>query len=108
MELIVHPYVDAVIYLGLGIQSNQARMMREGRFYPDHGLERIVAYHERQDERFAEAAHELSSAPASRSWSPPNSRSPIRTTPVRPRCVHSVGSATRAASEPPRPWSPGA
>ena len=23
--------------------------MREGRFYPDHGLERIVAYHERQD-----------------------------------------------------------
>ncbi len=55
-----HPDVDAVIYLGLGIQSNQARMMREGRFYPDHGLERIVAYHQRQDERFAEAAHELS------------------------------------------------
>ncbi len=54
-----HPDVDAVIYLGIGIQSNQARMMREGRFYPDHGLERIVAYHERQDERFAEAAHEL-------------------------------------------------
>ena len=59
-----HPEVDAVIYLGLGIQSNQARMMREGRFYPDHGLERIVAYHERQDERFAEAAHELSVANA--------------------------------------------
>lgn len=55
-----HPDVHAVIYLGLGIQSNQARMMREGRFYPDHGLERIVAYHERQDERFAEAADELS------------------------------------------------
>jgi acetyltransferase len=61
MELIAtHPDVDAMIYLGIGIQSNQARMMREGRFYPDHGLERIVAYHERQDERFAEAAHELS------------------------------------------------
>ncbi len=57
-----HPDVDAVIYLGIGIQSNQARMMREGRFYPDHGLERIVAYHQRQDERFAEAAHELSVA----------------------------------------------
>ena len=55
-----HPDVDAMIYLGLGIQSNQARMMRDGRFYPDHGLERIVAYHERQDERFAEAAVELS------------------------------------------------
>jgi acyl-CoA synthetase (NDP forming) len=61
MELIAaHPDVHAIVYLGLGIQSNQARMMREGRFYPDHGLERIVAYHERQDERFAEAAHELS------------------------------------------------
>jgi len=54
-----HPAVDAVIYLGIGIQSNQARLMREGRFYPDHGLERIVAYHERQDARFAEAAAEL-------------------------------------------------
>ncbi|MEA3054804.1 MAG: acetate---CoA ligase (ADP-forming) subunit alpha [Actinomycetota bacterium] len=51
-----HPGVDAVIYLGLGIQSNQARMMREGGYHPDHGLERIVAYHERQDARFAEAA----------------------------------------------------
>ncbi|MFZ9627756.1 MAG: acetate--CoA ligase family protein [Ilumatobacteraceae bacterium] len=61
LELIAaHRDVHAVVYLGLGIQSNQARMMREGRFYPDHGLERIVAYHERQDERFAEAAHELS------------------------------------------------
>ncbi len=59
-----HPDVDAVIYLGIGIQSNQARMMREGRFYPDHGLERIVAYHQRQDQRFAEAAHELSVANA--------------------------------------------
>jgi acyl-CoA synthetase (NDP forming) len=60
LELIAsHPEVDAVIYLGLGIQSNQARMMREGRFYPDFGLERIVAYHERQDARFAEAADDL-------------------------------------------------
>jgi acetyltransferase len=33
--------------------------MYEGKFYPDHGLERIVAYHERQDARFAEAADEL-------------------------------------------------
>jgi acetyltransferase len=60
MRLIAtHPDVDAIVYLGIGIQSNQARMMREGRFYPDHGLERIVAYHERQDARFAEAADEL-------------------------------------------------
>ncbi len=61
MEMIAaHPDVHAVIYLGLGIQSNQARLMREGGFHPDHGLERIVEYHERQDRRFAEAADELS------------------------------------------------
>lgn len=51
-----HPDVDAVVFLGLGIQSNQGRMERDGRFYPDFGLERIVSYHERQDVRFAEAA----------------------------------------------------
>jgi acetyltransferase len=55
-----HPAVDAIVYIGLGIQSNQARMMREGGFFPDHGLDRIVEYHERQDRRFAEAAAELS------------------------------------------------
>ena len=61
MEMIAaHPEVHSIVYLGLGIQSNQARLMREGNFYPDHGLERIVAYHERQDERFAQAADELS------------------------------------------------
>lgn len=61
MELIAaHPDVHAIVYLGLGIQSNQARLMREGGFYPGAGLERIVQYHERQDLRFAEAAHEIS------------------------------------------------
>lgn len=57
-----HPAIDAVVYLGLGIQSNQARMMREGPFYPEYGLERIVAYHERQDARFAQAAADVSAA----------------------------------------------
>lgn len=61
LELIAsHPSVDAVIQLGLGIQANQARLMRSGPFYPDHGLERIVSYHERQDARFAQAAAEIS------------------------------------------------
>ena len=61
MEMIAaHPDVHAVIYLGLGIQSNEARLMREGGFHPGYGLDRIVAYHERQDQRFAEAADELS------------------------------------------------
>jgi acetyltransferase len=63
LELIAsHPAVDAVIQLGVGIQANQARLMRNGPFFPDHGLERIVAYHERQDTRFAEAAAEVSRA----------------------------------------------
>ena len=55
-----HPDVHAIVYLGLGIQSNQARMMRDGPFSGTAGLDRIVAYHERQDARFAEAADELS------------------------------------------------
>ncbi len=63
MQLIAsHDAVDAVVYLGLGIQSNQARLLRTGPYYPDHGLERIVAYHERQDERFARAAADISEA----------------------------------------------
>ncbi|MFM7270597.1 MAG: CoA-binding protein [Actinomycetes bacterium] len=63
LELVAgHPGVDAVIYLGLGIQANQGRMEREGPFYPDHGLERIVAYHDRQDSRFAEAAAAVSAS----------------------------------------------
>ena len=52
--------VDAIVFLGIGIQSNQARMMREGQFFPNHELERIVNYHERQDTMYAKAAAELS------------------------------------------------
>jgi acetyltransferase len=51
-----HPSVDAVILLGMGIQANQAALARSGPFHPDHGLERIVDFHERQDRRYAEAA----------------------------------------------------
>ncbi|MGI8662641.1 MAG: CoA-binding protein [Acidimicrobiales bacterium] len=51
-----HPDVDAIVFLGMGIQGNQGRMEREGSFYPEHGLERIVGYHERQDRRFTETA----------------------------------------------------
>src|SRR4029077_3969295 len=60
LELVArHADIAAIVYLGLGIQSNTARMARDGGFYPDHGLERIVAYHDRQDERFARAAADL-------------------------------------------------
>jgi acetyltransferase len=57
-----HPDVDAVIYLGIGIQSNQAALLRAGGFYPDHGLERMAGFHEAQDARYAEAACDASDA----------------------------------------------
>jgi acetyltransferase len=55
-----HDAVDAVLYMGLGIQANQAALMADGPFYPDHGLERIVDFHRRQDRRYAEAGGEVS------------------------------------------------
>ena len=60
--LAAHPDVHSIVYLGLGIQSNQAKLMRSGGYYPDHGLERIVDYHERQDARFAAAAAAVSAS----------------------------------------------
>ena len=57
-----HPAIDAVVLLGMGIQSNQAALERRGPFYPEHGLDRIVDFHERQDRRYAQAAADLSQA----------------------------------------------
>jgi len=54
--IVGHDAVDAVIYLGLGIQAAQAHVMKSSPFYPGHGLERIAEFHERQDRRYAEAA----------------------------------------------------
>jgi acetyltransferase len=55
-----HEDVDAVVFLGMGIQGNQGRLEREGPFYPDYGLDRIVAFHERQDHRYTTTAGALS------------------------------------------------
>jgi len=55
-----HPDVDAVLFLGLGIQANQANVFRTGEFFPGFGLDRIVEFHERQDRRYAEAARTAS------------------------------------------------
>ena len=55
-----HPDIDAVIHLGIGIQAAQAQAFRTGPFYGGFGLDRIVAYHERQDRRYAEVAREAS------------------------------------------------
>ncbi len=55
-----HPEVDAVIHLGIGIQAAQAHAFRSGPFYPRFGLDRMAAFHERQDRRYARAAREAS------------------------------------------------
>ncbi|MEE8558799.1 MAG: CoA-binding protein [Myxococcota bacterium] len=61
LELVTsHPEVDAVIYLGIGIQAAQANLFRSGDLYPDHGLDRMVEFHQRQDHRYALAASEVS------------------------------------------------
>ncbi len=54
------PEVDAVIHLGIGIQAAQAHVLEAGPFHPEYGLERMVAYHQRQDRRYARAAREVS------------------------------------------------
>ncbi len=57
MDLVCgHPGIDAVIYLGIGIQSGQANAFSSGEFFPEYGLDRIVEFHTRQDRRYAEAA----------------------------------------------------
>lgn len=58
--VVAHPDIDAVVFLGMGIQSNQGRLEEGGPFFPDFGLERIAGFHERQDHRYATAAAELS------------------------------------------------
>jgi len=55
-----HPDVDAVIHLGIGIQAATAAFFRSGRYFPEHGLERMAEFHERQDRRYVEAAIQAS------------------------------------------------
>ena len=55
-----HPDVDAIVYLGIGIQAAQAQAFKSGPYYPDHGLERMAEFHERQDQRYGSAAAEAS------------------------------------------------
>lgn len=61
LELVcAHPDVDAVLHLGIGIQSATAGFFRTGPFFPDHGLDRMAEFHERQDRRYAQAGIEAS------------------------------------------------
>ncbi len=55
-----HPDVDAILYLGIGIQAAQSHAFKSGPFHPDHGLDRMAEFHERQDRRYGTAAAEAS------------------------------------------------
>jgi acetyltransferase len=55
-----HPDVDAIIYLGIGIQAAQGHVFQSGQFHPDYGLDRMAEFHARQDRRYALAATEAS------------------------------------------------
>jgi len=55
-----HPEVDAILHLGIGIQAATAQVFKSGEFYPQHGLERMADFHEKQDCRYARAAAEAS------------------------------------------------
>jgi acetyltransferase len=61
LELVAaHPEVDAILYLGIGIQAAQANVFKSGSLHPDHGLDRMAAFHDQQDRRYALAAAEAS------------------------------------------------
>ncbi|MFN3217487.1 MAG: acetate--CoA ligase family protein [Acidimicrobiales bacterium] len=63
-----HPDVDALVYIGLGIQGNTARAYRESHVAsaddadPElvEGMARMAGFHERQEERYARAVVETS------------------------------------------------
>jgi acetyltransferase len=55
-----HPEVDAIVYLGIGIQAAQGQVFRSGPFHPGYGLDRMAEFHARQDRRYALAATEAS------------------------------------------------
>ncbi len=59
-KMAAHPDVDAIVYLGIGIQAAQGHAFASGPFFPDHGLERVAGFHARQDRRYALAAAEVS------------------------------------------------
>ena len=51
-----------MLLLGLGIQSNTASLFRAGRFADEPDIERICAFHERQDRLYAQTVVDVSAA----------------------------------------------
>ena len=50
--ILSHSSVDALIFLGLGIQGNVARLYSESKYF-DSGMERIMNFHNSQAQRYA-------------------------------------------------------
>ena len=50
--ILSHSSVDALIFLGLGIQGNVARLYSESKYF-DSGMERIMNFHNSQEQRYA-------------------------------------------------------
>ena len=57
--------VDALIFLGLGIQGNIARLYRESKYF-ETGMERIVNFHHTQEQKYVSALIE-----GSNNWNKP-------------------------------------
>lgn len=98
-----HPEVDAVVLLGIGVQSATASMMRSGGFHPGHGLDRIVGFHERQDARYAAAvagSAEASGTPilaaSELAITAPDNPAPATLRAAGQMCYPSAGRAIRA------------
>ena len=98
-----HPDVDAVIYLGMGIQANTAAHLRSGPYLDSAELARICEYHERQDTRFAQAAADASAqtgkpilAATELSVTQPANAGPAATAAAGRYCFPSADRAVRA------------
>jgi len=98
-----HREVDAVVLLGIGVQSATAAMMRRGGYYPEHGLGRIVDFHERQDARYADAVVRISAetatpilAASELATAAADNPAPATLRAARTMCYSSAGRAIRA------------
>ena len=95
------PTSHAVVYLGLGIQSNQARLMRDGPLLPrTTGSSASSPTTSARTPASPRRPTSSATPPASRSSPRPSWPSPIRTTRARPPCGRPGGSATPAATGP--------
>lgn len=106
LELVAgHPDVDAVIYLGLGIQSNQARMLRDGGSTPTTASSGSSPTTSVRTPASPRPPTTCRWRPASRSSPRPSWPSPSPTTRDRRRSAPPGGCATRPPIGPSPHWA---